>query len=212
MLKAPALAMSLLLALAAPAAARSLGTLTGAWDSTGTRSVRVGFPVGELHIVESDGPEIRAALTVRCPEGSRACEERSRRIKLITDREGATRWLRVEGHSRLRDHGLKMELRLEVPRGMAVNVEMGVGDCQISGVSGDLKVELGIGDVEVSMREAIVHSVRASVGIGDATLRHGGHSYDGSGFLGRKLHWLEGRGEGRVSVELGIGDVDVRLN
>ena len=31
-------------------------------------------------------------------------------------------------------------------------------------------------------------------------------------FLGSKVRWDEGPGDSRVSIELGIGDIDVRLD
>jgi len=109
------------------------------------------------------------------------------------------------------NHGLEPTLLIEVPKTVALDLEMGVGDCHVEGLVRDIRVELGVGDVTLGLLERDVRSVRLTVGIGDAALHHGGSAQVVSGFLGRKVRWDEGPGSSRVSVELGIGDIDVRL-
>jgi hypothetical protein len=75
-----------------------------------------------------------------------------------------------------------------------------------------VRVELGVGDVNVLMRESDVNSVHLTVGVGDATLRHPGHAQAVSGLLGRKVRWSDGTGPAHVNVDLGVGDIDVRLD
>ena len=203
---------ALLAAGVAPARATDLGTLEGKWPLKDLDEIRVHFPVGELIFESTDEAEIRAELGVRCPDGRASCVERSRDLRLVTNVAGRTRHIRLEGMPKFGTRGLEVTLRIAVPRTLAVEAEMGVGSLRVDGVTRDLKLELGVGDVSVLMSERDVRSAHLTVGIGDATLRHGIHAQVVSGLLGRKVRWNEGPGAARVSVELGIGDIDVRLD
>ena len=194
------------------ARAEELGTLVGRWPAGNAEEIRVEFPVGELAIEASDDTEIRAELSVRCRRGGKSCIERSKRLRLVTQVSGRTRQIRLDGLPKFGSHGLEVTLRIAVPKTLAVNAEMGVGDCRVEGLMRDVRVELGVGDVSVLAKESDVRSVHLTVGIGDASLHHGSQSQAVSGLLGRKVRWSEGSGAAHVSVELGVGDIDVRLD
>jgi hypothetical protein len=195
-----------------PARAEDLGTLEAKWPGGDVEELRVHFPVGELIFEASDTPEIHAQLSVRCRRGGNRCVERSRKLRLVTHVDGKTRYLELDGMPKFGSHGLEARLTIAVPRALAVDAEMGVGDLHAEGIVGDLRVELGVGEVTVLARQAGVKSVNLTVGIGDATLSHGGSSQSVSGLLGRKVRWSDGAGAARVSVELGVGDIAVRLD
>ena len=194
------------------ARAEELGTLVGRWPVGSIDEISVEFPVGELAIEASDDTEIHAELSVRCRHSHRSCVERSRRLRLVTQVAGRTRQIRLEGLPKFGSHGLEVTLRIAVPKTLAVNAEMGVGDCRVEGLVRDVRLELGVGDVTVLAKESDVKSVHLTVGIGDATLHHGSHAQAVSGLLGRKVRWSDGAGAAHVSVELGVGDIDVRLD
>ena len=211
-MKTPVLIAALLLGALSPARAEDLGTLEGGWPARDIDEIRVEFPVGTLIIESSDEPDIRAQLGVRCKHDGRRCFERSKDLRLVTQVAGRTRHLKLEGMPKFGNHGLEVTLRVAVPKALGVEAEMGVGDCRIEGIVRDLHVELGVGDVNVALRERDVRSVRLTVGVGDAKLHHGNQAQVVSGLLGRKVRWEEGTGGARVSIELGVGDVDVRLD
>jgi len=195
-----------------PARAQDLGTIEGKWSAQGVEDLRVHFPVGELIFEASDTSEIRADLSVRCRHGGGGCIERSRKLRLVTHVAGKTRYLELDGMPKFGSHGLEVTLTIAVPKALAVDAEMGVGDFRAEGIAGDLRVELGVGEVTVLAKQAGVKSVNLTVGIGDATLSHGGSSQVVSGLLGRKVRWSDGLGAAHVSVELGVGDIAVRLD
>ena len=211
-MRAVLLIAALLAGLPVPARAQNLGTLEGQWPAQDIEELRVHFPVGELIFEAGVASEIRAELGVRCRHGGSSCVERSKKLRLVTHVAGRTRYLDLDGMPKFGSHGLEVTLRIAVPKTLAVDAEMGVGDFRADGIAGDLRVELGVGDVTVLAREAGVKSVNLTVGIGDATLSHGGSSQAVSGLLGRKVRWSDGVGAARVSVELGVGDIAVRLD
>ena len=194
------------------ARAEELGTLVGRWPVGSIDEISVEFPVGELAIEAGDESEVRAELSVRCRHGGKSCVERSKRLRLVTQVAGRTRQIRLEGLPKFGSHGLEVTLRIAVPKTLAVNAEMGVGDCRVEGLVRDVRLELGVGDVTVLAKESDVKSVHLTVGIGDASLHHGSQSQAVSGLLGRKVRWSDGSGAAHLSVELGVGDIDVRLD
>jgi hypothetical protein len=206
------LVAALLAGVSASARAQDLGTLQGKWTAQDIEEVRVHFPVGELVFEPSDAPEIRAELGVICRHGGQSCVERSKRLRLVTHVAGKTRHIELEGMPKFGSHGLEVTLTIAVPKTVAVDAEMGVGNLRAEGIVGDMRLELGVGDVTVLAKQSDVKSVNLTVGIGDATLRHGGSAQEVSGLLGRKVRWSEGAGGARVSVELGVGDIAVRLD
>jgi hypothetical protein len=208
------LALVALIAIGAalPARAENLGTLQASWPAQKLDRIRVEFPVGDLTLVAGDVPTLRASMTVRCRHASSRCIERSKRLKIISTQSGRSRSVKVEGYPKFNNGGLEVSLRLELPRSLAADVEMGVGDLVVEGVEGDLSIELGVGDVDVAVRESDVRSVHMAVGIGDATLDHGGRHQRISGFIGKNVRWNEGPGNSRVNVEVGVGDATVRMD
>ena len=195
-----------------PAAAADLGTVEGRWPVKDLEEIHLEFPVVELILEATDDTDLRAQMSVECRRGRHSCIERSKRLKLVTYVAGRTRHLRLEGMPKFGSHGLEVTLYVMVPRAMAAGVEMGVGSCRIEGMTRDLRVELGVGDVNVMMSERDVNSVYLTVGVGDAKLRHPGHAQAVSGLLGRKVRWSSGTGPAQVNVDLGVGDIDVRLD
>ena len=208
------LALSLcLIALLAPAAwaARELGSLEGAWPRGATREVRIDFPVGELRLETSDDATIRATLWVRCQRNTDACVERSRNLKLVTDEKDGVRTIELKGYPRTNNKGLQVELVIQVPKGLDVDVDMGVGEAIVRGLDGEVRVNLGVGEVNVRMPQQGVGDVKLGVGVGEVSLAADGRSRNGSGFLGHSLKWT-GKGAKRVDVECGVGEVSVRLD
>jgi hypothetical protein len=202
---------ALALALAAPAQAIELGSISGKWSLANVERVRIEFPAGRLTVQSGDGPEARATLAVRCRTRSDHCVERSKRIRLITELKGTTRVIEVQPKE-WNFKGLEMELIVEVPATMSVETNMGAGELDIYGLEGHLNASLGAGDADIRMRERAIRSVDASVGVGDASLKRQGVHVASHGFLGRSVKWNDGRGAARLEVHVGVGDIDVRLD
>ncbi len=126
--------------------------------------------------------------------------------------DGNTLRLEVEGVPALGARGLNVRGRVLVPPEKALEVDFPAGELKIHVVAGDLTVDVGAGEVAIRLREQDVRSVRLGVGIGEASLSVAGRSIEGSGWLRHKVRWGEGMGSSRVSVSLGVSEVDVRLD
>lgn len=174
----------------------------------------VGFhgPVGELQVVGVDGGSVRAEVALRCDrDRDTRCREAAERVDLRVRRTGDRIELEVDDWPKLGGRGLSVRARLEVPRGLAVEIDMGVGEVSVEGMGSDVEVDVGVGEVSVEMAESAVGSVNLDSGVGEVTLRIGGRTIDGTGFVGGALSWKDGPGDGHVEVDTGVGEIRVTL-
>jgi hypothetical protein len=90
---------------------------------------------------------------------------------------------------------------------------MGVGSLDVEGMRGEVSLDLGVGQVEVTMPAASVGSVRLDAGVGETSLRlpEGRVDERRSLLIGGEIRWDEGKGGSDVWVDVGVGEVNVRL-
>ena len=210
-------ALLLLAASAAPALAREvvLRDESSAFPLEGARLLRLDLGVGDLQVDVAAGDRVEVRLKATCGEHKRRCRERAERLSLAPTRHGDDLRLRLSGQDD--DKGgvnyPEVELQLVVPPALALVIDMGVGEVDLSGVEGDITIDLGVGDVHVAVPEQAVRSVGIDVGIGDARLSPRQEGAHRSGFLnlGNEVDWQEGRGQARLTIDVGVGDAQVRL-
>lgn len=208
----PILALVLLTAVPAAADARSTLTAERGFTVGDARRLQVDFPAGALAIRHADSDRIEVVMKAHCREAGSGCEERAQRIRLVADRSGDRRVLRLEGLSKTLPRGPAVELSLRVPSRLGIDVHMGAGDLEIRDLRSDVDVEMGAGSVEVRGADGTVGSVVVHVGVGDARLRRAGGDVEGRGFIAKNLRWSSGGSGSQVSVDLGVGDVEVTLD
>jgi hypothetical protein len=118
---------------------------------------------------------------------------------------------------------------LEVPSRLALEIEHGVGDIDIRGVSAGIELDSGVGDVEIEVPEgnvavdlgvgtavvrapaAVYGSAEAAGGVGSASLQVRGEKIESGGFVSKSASW-SGDGRFRIEVAVGVGDAVIKLN
>lgn len=214
---APALtlgALALVLSLV-PAPARAdvtVRTLDHEADAGGHQSVGFHGSVGEVTVVGVPGDTVRIEIEIRCDRKSdNACARAAERVDLRMRARGDRLQFDVEGWPKLPNKRISFRARLEVPRRLAVEIDMGVGEVNVEGTESDIEVDVGVGEVNIEIREAHVRHVELDTGVGEAVLRTGERTIDGRGFVGSHLTWRHGPGEARVEVDTGVGEIHVTL-
>ena len=208
-----ALVLAALGSLAAlPAQATLLTTDPHTYPVTAHHRIRLEFPVGELRVVPSDGSRVRFELKVRCRGRSdERCEELADRLILDSDDDGGVLHLKLHKYPRWHMNGMTVIGELAVPRALALEIEMGVGELTIDGLEGDLDVNLGVGDADIRAPKAQASHVSVETGIGDAEIHGGGSGTRSAGFIGSHSVWTDGNGRSQVRLKVGVGDATVRL-
>jgi hypothetical protein len=205
----------LCLLLAAPAAAGTVRQLDETVAAGGIRRITIDFPVGQLRVeaAPAGAAEVTIDLAVDCRRGRERCRERAERVRLETRQRGDHLAIEVSGYPKTGNDDMHVEGTITIPTGRSLAIDMGVGELEVAGVDDDLSIDLGVGEVDVSVPEARFRSVDLDAGIGEASLRLPEGRYQGrrSFLIGSELDWHEGRGQAALVVDLGVGEVEVRL-
>ncbi len=214
-LRRAALAILVLAAAAAPAAAgdRTIKRLTHQAPGAGLREVTIDFPVGELRLEAGAGGALEVDLEVRCDRGGRRCEDQAENVRLEVDQRDGEAGIEIEGLPTLNARGLHVAGTITVPADCDLRIDMGVGKLTVSGVVDDLWIDLGVGQVTVELPAGEVRSVDLDAGIGEAALRLPDGRVSGARqfLIGSEVSWDGGRGAAVVRADVGVGEVEVRL-
>jgi len=169
-------------------------------DAAGATTLRVHAKAGYLSIRGSTGlSEVRVQGKACAPDKDVLDE-----IELRTDRRGDTLYVEVETpDGNWRRHSPYLDLEIEVPENLLLDVEDSSGSVKIEGVRG-LELEDGSGDILV---RKIAEGVEIEDGSGEVEVTEIGGQVridDGSGSLS-----VEHVG-GAVTIEDGSGEITVR--
>ena len=186
-----------------------------AWPPQDARRVSIDVPVGEIRVVGTTAGSVDARLRLTCDRDTSRCREKAERVHLRPRRDGSTLELEVVGMEDGRRSGTSPtpHLELRMPAALGLQIELGVGEVDVRGVEGDVEVEVGVGEVRIAIAEAAVADVSLDVGVGEANLlpRPTGTRSSRFLFLGNEIDWREGSGSSQVTVEIGVGEVTVKL-
>ena len=175
-------------------------------------AVDLNFAAGALNIDGTDGSTVRLRVRARCDdESDHRCAEVLERLRVHSRVDGDCLRLEVRGLSdgRLRD--LDLEATLEIPRTIALDLDMGAGELEIDGLESGIDVDLGAGEAAIRIPERAVRSVEMTVGLGEASLVRGGRRQEFVRILSSPVRWEDGTGRSRVDISLGVGEAEVTL-
>lgn len=173
--------------------------------------VLVDVPVGEVTIEGWDGRQVELEVRLECDERGGACEDLSKRVKVVYSRDDEDLTLRLKEWPKSRNKGLEAHVRVRVPRTLAVKADLGVGQLNIEALESSVDADLGVGELNITLPAAAVGSVSADTGIGEANLTASGRHYESAGLVAREIRWNKGTGKSRVEADCGVGEIDIRL-
>ena len=179
------------------------------------KPVYVKFIAGDLDVQAWDRPEIRAELTVRChKENVKKCQRRLDAFEIVSRESSDALRLEFVAPPKRKHNRMSINAVVMIPRAMAVGIEMYAGNLEIKGIEQDLTVAMRYGDIDVAMPRASVHSVALDADFGAASISGvSQHVQSRRPFLvGAEVVWRGGEGQALVDVELGFGDISVRLD
>lgn len=199
----------------AAAAAVAVRDLDASVPVTGQELVFLDVSVGSL-VIEVGAPgTVTATGTISCSRWSKRCRAWAESLELTVRERGKAIELMIAGYPKTSmGSGPKIDLRVQMPSSLDLEVDLGVGDVEVVGIEGDLVLDLGVGDVDIRMAEGAVREIALDVGVGSADIDPDPPQGQRSGllFLGNELRWEGGSGRSDVEVDVGVGAVRVRLD
>lgn len=102
------------------------------------------------------------------------------------------------------------DFTITAPRSLKTKVEMGVGELKAT-VGDNFRSTVGVGEVTIRVDSANFSRIDADVGVGEVDLRldDGRVTESDRWFVNESMTW-RGEGEGRLEVELGVGEISIR--
>ena len=177
-------------------------------------TLRLDLSVGEIRVTAADVREVEVELRIKCRWGSEEdCGRLLDKVELESRTTSQRRIIELVSDSSWRKTKLEVEGEFRLPRGASLEVDMGVGELTIEGVTADLSADLGVGELSIHIPAAAVRSVGLDAGVGEAKLLGAGKFVEGrrSMLVGSEVFWDEGGGEARVRADVGVGEVTVYL-
>lgn len=174
--------------------------------------VYVDFPVGELKVEGWDGSKVDVDVKIECDRPTAKCQEAARKLRLVYDNSGERLKVEIRDWPRFATpKGLQVHARVRVPRDLAVTADLGVGELTVQGIQGDVSADLGVGEVNVTLPREAIGSVSLDTGVGEANLVVAGKRYQSAGLVAKEIRWNKGTGRSGLTVDCGVGEIDVRL-
>ena len=186
----------------------------------GVKNIQVEVHVAELEIRTGPAREILISGSIRREYDGERGRERATEIVEGTDievlirgdqatirekraasaRSGTARWVSSE-----------IDIRITVPAGSNLEVEMNVGELDIEGDFRDLDVEMNVGELSVRLPKRNVREMSASTRIGEVHADLGERTITKEGILAGRTRYVSDTGIGIVELSLDIGEIDVAL-
>lgn len=204
-------ALALTAPLAAHAGETTVRRVAQTFPAADFKDARLDIPVGELEVVAGDDSQVSVDVEFRCGREGR-CREAAKDVRVLVTSSGDQFKLRLTDWPKLSGRGLSVRVKVAVPSSLPVNADLGVGELRVEGLEGGLVADVGVGEANVDLPAAAVGSVNLDVGIGDATLRADGRRHSSSGVGAKAIHWNDGKGQGKVDVDCGVGEAAVTLH
>lgn len=98
---------------------------------------------------------------------------------------------------------------VKIPKGMALDLELGVGEIDVQAEASDIDAEIGVGSFKADVELAQYGSVDMSAGVGDVRLKTKAPVDASRHLVGGDLQY-QGAGQAKINVEIGVGDAVVR--
>jgi hypothetical protein len=197
------------------------------------RALELNIPFGDVQVEGVAGGPVRVRVEATCSNDSH-CDEFLEGLRLEAKRRDSTLKIKLEGpemhagwdldfdgddgdrqgrgrrhHSN--DHDAGLRVTVQVPRSLALDLNIGAGEVSVQGLRHDVSVNMGAGEVNVSMAERSVESVDLTVAVGEARIHQGGRTSENVSVLGGPVRWRGGKGDAGIEVNMGAGEVEVTL-
>jgi hypothetical protein len=208
-------------------------TLADSYDPGSARTLQLNVPFGKVRIEGVERGPVRVRVDVDC-RNDHDCDEFVDGLRLASKRRGETLEVKIEGSKRngdwdldVFDHGkhgsggrhrhgddsdLHVEVVLQVPRTLALDLNVGAGEVEIANLRRDVAIDMGAGELTLRLPEGAVRSIRVDVAIGEVAIHQGGRTREYARVIGGPVRWNDGKGSSEIEVNLGAGEVDVTLD
>ena len=98
---------------------------------------------------------------------------------------------------------------VRLPKHLALNIDLGVGDANVANLSQNLAVNVGVGEFSATMDQTNFKSLTADVGVGGVSLSGFTNSENESHLVGNNAE-ISGDGQSTLEVDVGVGEINLK--
>lgn len=191
------------------AADETLRTFTFDREAGALTTVAIEAGVAEVEVIASDVTTIKVEVDIESGKSATRMRKIVDRLELRAEERGGRLHLEVVNAPH-HDRDYSEVWTVQIPRTLELELEVGVGDVRVLDVAARVSVETGVGDIRIEGEHNAFGRVRASCGVGDVEIRTPEGRADADGFIGKSSS-LRGPGKADLDVEVGVGDITIRL-
>ncbi|PHR63823.1 hypothetical protein LG272_08905 [Pseudidiomarina marina] len=125
--------------------------------------------------------------------------------ELVAEQAGNQLTLRVSNQD-----GIQLDWVIKLPRVNRVETDLGVGEINGDLWTTDIQIDLGVGEVDLDIY-GDYKTIKTDVGVGDSTIKGLGN-IENNRFLMTANSRANSSGKHRVSVDTGVGDIDITVH
>ncbi len=171
------------------------------------QQVLLDIDVGSVEVFATDEQEIRVEVIVSQTETSWFTLWGSADIsgiELDVDQSATKVTLKLNEQD-----DIKQEWKIYLPRQAAVNLNIGVGNVEVSNMENDIDIDLGVGHAQVK-HNIIYHSTSLESGVGEVSVENLGERVAVERNFVRQAYYNEEQtGFGQLNVNVGVGQIEV---
>ncbi len=162
--------------------------------------------VGSVKFSPSSDDQIHVYVKVSDKEGWGIFKDSPQDAQLVVQREGNKLTLS------LNDDEYGEEWRIELPQMSLLNADLGVGEIQVKRINTNLKLDVGVGEATIVASASAYSSANGQAGVGAAAVRSvSGTTTSDRAMVSEEVNWT-GSGEYSIDVEVGVGDISIKLD
>lgn len=103
------------------------------------------------------------------------------------------------------------DLKIDIPRGLDLQVDTRFGEVEIDGSFGDIDINLRAGEVDIRTPRANVRELSASCRVGEVRTRLGDRVVKREGLFPGRTEFYNASGKSRIDAHVTAGEVDIVL-
>ncbi|MCQ8879246.1 hypothetical protein NQT69_14640 [Pseudoalteromonas shioyasakiensis] len=191
--------------LSAAATAKSEHEIKHSFTIDSQQSLDISFPVGSLEINTHEGNEIKVSIELE--EKSNGWFDNSDNLDELTlDSEQTANKLTLT----LDNDDVQQTWLVSMPRSLAVNVDLGVGDIEINDFANSADIEVDVGAVRIDSQSDDYKYINLDSGVGDTRISGLKNTAKSSRKMVSSQSEYSGNGTHTVKVEVGVGDIKLK--
>jgi len=162
--------------------------------------------VGSVKLLPSADNKVHVTVKVSEKDGWGIFNDSPQEAKLMVDNNGTR--LKLS----LNDDEYGEEWIIEIPQLQSISADLGVGEMVVTDLNTNLKLDIGVGEVRVYANASQFSHANAQAGVGAATVKSNVGTVEvDRAMVSEDVNW-KGNGQYSMDVEVGVGDISIKLD